>query len=887
MKRRFRLSIGERGVRKDVASEIQFHIEMRTRELIAGGIPPERARAEAIAAFGSVLAIEAECRDERRRTVREHGVREGFWVLVRDIQYAARTLWRARGFTFAALLTLALGIGANSAIFSMVNGVLLRRLPYANADRLVVINHPVKSLDIGDIGFSPLEKADYQAQVPKIQALVEYHSMSFDILGHGDPRRVQTGVVSADFFSVLGVTPMLGRTFLKGEDQDGAAPVLVLSYQFWVNELGADSSIIGKTFTMNDRSHTVVGILPPLPSFPNRNDVWMPISSCPFRSSPRVKTSRTARMVSLLAELPPNETAAQAKQDMHMVEQRMHAEYPTAYKNVADADVSVTPLHTSMTDDARPAFLLLLGIAGLVLLVACINVAHLTLARQLTRQREMAIRTALGAGRGRLLRQLLMESLLLSMVGGALGLGVARVGLSGLTQFASRMTSRADEIVLDWRVMLFTLGVAVVAGLAFAIVPTLSDRTDVVSRLRDGGGATAGAGRSRLRGVLVVGEVALAFIVLIGAGLALRSFAKLLTTVPGYDPQNVVTARVDLNFTKYAKAADIRPFTAALLDRLRAAPGVTAVALANQFPASSSQPQNLSTFIIRGSPNPDSAHVPRAEVNFVSPDYFKVLGVPMVSGNGFAGGVDRDTANVSVVLSAAAARRYFPNGDAMGKQLSLGGDQWVTIAGVAGDVRQFGPAADVAEELYIPYWVQPVRDIRVLVRSTARSSFSPKLLQRIVHELDPQQPVIQIETLEDARRDVLASPRQTAFLLGAFAVLALVIAAAGLGGVIAYSVGQRTSEFGIRMALGAERSSILGLVLGQGVRLVVFGVALGAVGSLAFGAGVAKLFYGVARTDPVTYATVSALFLIVAMLACLIPARRATAIDPASAFKAS
>ncbi len=889
MRRLFRLSFGERGVRKDVASEIQFYIEMRTRELIAAGVPAERARAQALAAFGNVGAIEAECRDERRQLVRSTSVWESVGALVRDLQYATRTLLRAPGFTLAALATLALGIGANSAIFSMVNGVLLRRLPYANADRVVVVEHPVKSLDAGDIGFSVPELADYRAEVPKVRGLVEYHSMSFDILGHGDPRRVQTGVVSADFFNVLGVKAFIGRTFVKGEDLDGAAPVLVLSYQFWVDQLGADSSIIGTTFTMNDRAHTVIGVLPPLPPFPNRNDVWMPVSSCPFRSSEAMKSDRAMRMVSVLAELPPGETAAQAQRDMSIVDARLHTAYPAAYKNVSDERVTATPIHASMTDEARPAFLVLLGIAGLVLLVACINVAHLTLARQLGRQRELAIRTALGAGRRRLLRQLLVESLLLSLAGGALGLVVARVGLAALAQFASRFTARADDIVLDWRVTVFTLGVATLAGIVFAVVPMVGDRTDVVSRLRDGGGATAGAGaaRTRLRGMLVVGEVALAFVVVVGAGLALRSFAKLLTSAPGYDPQNVITARVDMNFTKYAKSADTRRFTNALLDRLRATPGVAAVAVANEFPASSSQPQNRSTFTIRGRVASDSAHIPRAEVNFVSPDYFKVLGVAMVDGEGLANGVDHDTANVAVVISAAAGRRYFPSGGAIGKQLSFDGDHWATISGVAGDVRQFGPAADVAEEVYVPYWTQPVRDIRVLVRATTRSAFSATLLQRIVHEVDPQQPVIQIETLEDARRDVLASPRQTALLLGAFAVLALAIAAAGLGGVIAYSVSQRTAEFGIRMALGAERSSILALVLGQAMRLVVAGVVLGGVASLVFGAGIAKLLYGVPRTDPLTYAGVSIVFVAVAIAACLIPARRATAIDPASAFKAS
>jgi len=885
MKRRFHLSIGERGVQKDVASELAFYIDMRTRELIAAGVPPDQALADATAAFGNVGAIEAACRDERRRDVRSRAWRERIASVGGDLRYAVRTLTHTPGYTVAALFTLALGIGANSAIFSMVNGVLLRRLPYANAEHLIVLQQPVASLGIGDIAFSPLEVADVRAGMPRA-AIDEYHSMSFDLLGHGEPRHVQTGVVSADFFRELGVRPLLGRTFADGEDQDGAAPVLVLSYQFWVDQLGADSSIIGQSFTMNDRQHVVIGVLPPLPPYPDRNDVWMPISSCPFRSSPQVKSTRTARMVSMVARLPDDMTPAEAQRRLSLVEARLHAAYPDAYKGVRDATITATPVHASMTDSARPAFLVLLGIAGLVLLVACINVAHLTLARQLRRQRELAIRVALGAGRRRLLRQLVTESLLLSIAGGALGLVVARVAMGALGQFASQFTVRADAIVLDWRVTLFALGIAIVAGLVFGVLPLAADRHDVVSRLRDGA-STAGTGRVRLRGALVVGEVALAFVVLVGAGLAIRSFARLMSTAPGYDPQNVVTARLVLNFTKYKTRHDMRALGDQLLQRLQGAPGVVAAAVANEFPASSSQPRNLSLFSIRGRPAPDSLHQPKAEVNVVSADYFRTVGVPIVAGRAFTA-ADRDTLNVALIVSASAARRYFPNESPIGKQLSFNnGKSWYTVVGESGDVRQFGPAVDIPEQVYAPFASTGTNDVRVLIRESNPTALGARLIDQIVHSIDPQQPVIDVETLADARRDVLASPRETALLLSGFAALALAIAAAGLGGVMAYSVGQRTSEFGIRMALGAERASILRLVLAQGLWLVVVGVAIGIGGSIAFGAGMSKLLTGVPRSDPLTYAGVAAVFLIVAMLACLVPARRATAIDPASAFRAS
>jgi len=887
VKRVFRVSFGERGVRRDVASEIAFHIEMRTRELVASGMSPDRARAEAIAAFGDPTIIEAATRDERRRVVRRKDWRDYALSVAQDVRYAVRTLRRAPGFTAAVLVTLALGIGVNTAIFSMVNGVLLRRLPYAHGDRLITLEHPVRSLAINDIGFSPTEAADFRASLSSLDGLAEYHSMSFDLLGHGEPRRVQTGVVSADFFDLLGVRPLLGRAFIRGEDHDGAAPVLLLSYRFWMTALGGDSSIVGQTFTMNDRQHLVIGILPPLPAYPDRNDVWMPVSSCPFRSNPRVKSQRQSRMVAIVGRMAPGKGAADAQREAAALEARWHTVYPASYgPAIKDAAVKVTPLRTSMTQSAAPAFLVLLAVAGLVLLVACINVAHLTLARHLGRQRELAIRTALGAGRRRLLRQLLTESVMLSLAGGAMGLVGAAAVIGALARYTTRFTPRAEEIVLDWRVALFTFAIAALAGVAFGIIPVFAQGRDVVSRLRDGGATTSGNPRVRLRGLLVIGEVALAFVILIGAGLMIRSFARLVTTSPGYDLQNVVTARVDLNFTKYSSAAPIQRFTEDLIERLSSDGSVKSVALATEFPASSSNAQNLSTFVLRGRDVADSSRLPKAEVSVVSPGYFGVLGVPIMSGRAF-GPADRDTAAPVAMISASAARKYFAGGDAVGKQISFNREQWATIIGVAGDVRQFGPASDVPEQIYLPLTLTRVRDLRVLVRSNAGAAATSTLIRQTVHAIDPNQPVTDVVTLEDARRDVIASPRLTTALLTAFALLALVIAAAGLAGVIAYSVSQRTQEFGIRMALGAERQAILALVVRQGLRLALIGVLLGALAARVTAHSLTTLLYGVQATDVATYLGVAAVFVVVALIACVVPARRATAIDPAATIRAS
>jgi predicted permease len=455
-----------------------------------------------------------------------------------------------------------------------------------------------------------------------------------------------------------------------------------------------------------------------------------------------------------------------------------------------------------------------------------------------------------------------------------------------MSSLAARFTARAGDIVLDWRVVLFTLGVAVVTGLVFGIIPVFADSSNLASRLRDGS-ATASGGKLRLRNALVVGEVALAFVVLVSAGLTLRNLAKLVNTNPGYDPQNVVTAHIDLNWTKYKNGSMSRQFANELIARLQATNGVRAVAVADAFPASSSSPQNRNGFDVRGQLVADTLRRPKAEVGSVSPDYFRAIGAELRAGRAFTD-ADRDTSALVAIVSQSAARRYFAAGDAIGKQISFdGGKQWLTIVGVVADVRQYGPTADVAEQVYRPYAVFTVRDLRLVMRTNANPQFATNLVRQTVHSIDPEQPVVDIMTLEQARQDSIASPRLTTILLGLFAVLALAIAAAGLGGVMAYSVGQRTQEFGIRMALGAERGGILRLVLGQGIRLVVVGLVIGGLTSRAVAHAIEKQLYGVKSTDPLTYAGVAVLFIVVAALACLVPARRATAVDPVSAFKAS
>ena len=456
MKRLFRLSASVPDVPRDVRSEIQFHLEMRAQEFVAAGLTPEAARLAATQAFGDVKTIEAECHRLATQRARERARRNTMSDLAQDLRYALRTLRKSPGFTFVAIVTLALGIGANTAIFSMIRGVLLRPLPYREGDRLVHLRQPAALAGVENAGFSVKEMQDYHAATRTLEATVEYHSMPFILLGRGEPRRVQTGVVSADYFKVMGAKPLFGRTFRPGEDAPGAAPVLVLSYGFWKHQLGGDSTIVGRTFEMNDRIHTVVGVLPPVPQYPAENDLYVPASACPFRAAEGTIQNRSARMLQLFGRLRPGVTLEQAGTELETVAARVHATYPESYSKTQGFGIGVASLQDELTRQARPTLLLLLGTAFFVLVIACANVANLTLARLVRREREMALRSALGADRSRLLRQLLTEGGLLSLAGGALGLALAASGVQLLAAFAARFTARSGEIAVDGPVLAFT-----------------------------------------------------------------------------------------------------------------------------------------------------------------------------------------------------------------------------------------------------------------------------------------------------------------------------------------------------------------------------------------------------------------------------------------------
>jgi len=806
-------------------------------------------------------------------------------TVLNDVRLALRGFRGTPGFAGAVLLTLALGIGANTAIFSVIDAVLLRPLPYANGDRIVHLVQPAEGAGVENAGFSPLEVQDYRSQSRALDAVVEYHSMPFTLLGGAEPQRVQTGVVSAGFFDAFGVRALHGRTFLPADDEQGAAPVLVLSYEYWQRVYRGDPGIVGKSFTMNDRSHLVVGVLPPMPQYPGVNDIYMPTTACPFRNGAQWPHNRTARGLTVFGRLRTGSTAQAAQADLAALSARLHAQYPEAYPVTDGYAVRAALLHDELSRSARPTLLALLATTIFLLVIVCANVANLTMARLVRREHEMAVRTALGATRGRLLQQLLTENLLLALAGGTLGVLVAAWGVDALATFAGRFTTRASEIRLDLRVLCFAFGVSLSTGVLLGCLPALPARQSLAADLRAGSGATGSRGRLRARSALIVAQVAISFALLTGAGLMLRTLLKLQQVQTGFDAEKVLTARVDLNWTRYREREKISAFADGLLRRLHEMPGVVAAGIGGSVPLDGNTNPNGLNLRIEGQPV-DGVVQPRAELDTFTPDYFRAMGIPLLTGRDLTD-ADRPPATEVVLVNQSFARHWL-GPDPVGRRLSAdGGKTWISVAGVVADVKQHGLEREPADEIWTGLAFNANRDLRLVVRSRAAPLSLERGIREAVRSLDAEQPVTEVRPLTQVRADALSAPRLTALLLGAFALLALGITAAGIGGVIAYSVGQRTQEIGIRMALGAEPSSVLRMILRQGMALITLGLALGLLGGLAVSRVMAGLVFGIAARDPVTFLAGAGVLAAVGALACFVPARRASEVDPMIALRSA
>ena len=863
-------------VERELDEEVRFHLEMEIEQHVRNGMSPDDARRRAYKAFGGFEQIKEECRDAR-------GTRliDNLW---QDVRFGARTLAKRPGFSIAVIAVLALGIGANTAIFSAVNGVLLQPLDYEHGERLVLLRQQAPAAGIQSTGFSPQELTDYRKMSRTLDAIVEYHMMWFILLGGEHPARVQTGVVSWDFFDIFGAVPHLGRSFRPEDEAPGSEAVLILSHDYWLEAFEGDPDVVGRLFEMNDQPHRVIGVLPPIPEYPNDNDVYMPVSHCPFRSDPEIVADRDARTSQAFGRMKRGVSIDEVEADFAAITAGLSAKYPESYPNDRGLGVESVPLLEELTRRARPTFILLLATAGMVLLIACANVANLMLARAMRREREMAIRSAMGAGRARLLRQMTVESLMLTLAGGGLGLILAVNGLDLLVSFADRFTPRAAGIAIDGWVLLFALGVSVLTGLIFGLLPALPVRRSLLESLREGfSDASASVGRQIARNGLVVAQVAISFVLLISAGLMVRSLIQLNRVDPGFDPENVLTMRIDLNFSKYTDYEENIRFFRSLLDGLGKHPDVITAAVSGTFPLNEISPGS-EQFMIEGSAEADMPDRFSADFVAVSPDYFRTVGVPVISGRAFSDD-DLDESTLVVIVNESLARHHWGERSPVGERISPDGEGWIEIVGVVGDVKQESLIDEIEDQMYVPiYQVTPLSST-VLVRTAGEPTIMANGVQDLVRNIDSEQPVDNFRTLEKVRSDSIASPRLTTILISLFAALSVTITAAGIAAVIALAVSQRTHEIGVRTALGATAFEVLWMVMRQGLTLIGVGLLLGVAGSLVLVRFMTAVLFEVDPTDPVTFLAVAIMVVSVASAACFIPARRAVTIDPMSALR--
>ena len=805
-------------------------------------------------------------------------------TLWQDLRFGLRMFLKNPGFTLVAVIAIALGIGVNSAIFSVVNSLLLRPLQFEQPERLVQVWETIPQRGRFEVPASFPNFADWRDQNQVFEQTVAYSGWSFNLTGSAEPERIRSAIVSPEFFPTLGIQPILGRTLLPGEDQPGKDLSVVISRRLWQRRFNSDPAVVGRTVDLNGKSFTVVGVVAPaagLPGLSDDTELWAPVSQGV------ALTARRAHYLNVIARLKPGVGREQAQAEMDRLAAALSRQYPEAN---ADRGLRVVPLQEQVVGNVRPALLVLLGAVVFVLLIASTNVANMLLARASARQKEVAIRTALGAGRWRLVRQLLTESLLLALAGGTAGLLLALWGTDLLVAFGPSDLPRVKEVAVDGRVLAFTFAVSVLTGLVFGLVPALqASRPELNETLKEGGrSATGGVARRRVRSLLVVTEVTLSLVLLIGAGLLLKSFFRLRAVNPGFNPQNVLTMQLDLTGPNYQKGSQVIPFHDQLLERVKALPGVEAAATTSFVPIAPDADFARLSFVIEGQ-TPDPADRPVAFYNAVSPDYFRTMQVPVLRGRAFDEHDVRGSQGVAIV-NETLARRYFSGSDPVGRRITLNDEgpkevDWATIIAVVKDTKPRELAGEPVAEMYMPYAQQPEPNMALMIRTEGSPEAVAAAVRREVLALDRGQPVYSVRTLPAVMSEAVAAPRFRTLLLGAFAALALVLAVVGIYGVMSYAVTQRTHEFGVRMALGAQGTDVLKLVVGRGMALALAGVLLGLVASFALTRVLAGLLYGVTPTDPVTFACVSLLLMTVALAACLIPARRAAKVDPVVALR--
>jgi putative ABC transport system permease protein len=808
-----------------------------------------------------------------------------------DLRYALRSLSRARGFAAAVVLTLGLGIGANTAIFSVVRGVLLKPLPHRDGGRLVYLRQSVQGPGGDDIAFSVPEIDDFRESSKTLGGIAEYSPMTFTMVENGEAVRIDVGLITGNYFSVMGLSPVLGRAFNAGDDGPGAAPVMMLTHDYWQSRFGSDSAVVGKSLHVNGRAVPVVGVLQSAPAFPQRMDALMNMVNSEHHISAMMVTGRTHRMTQMIARLAPGATLPQARADVAAVTARVHAEYPEAYDAGSGYQVTLTPFQEVLGQKAKLTLWLLMGAAAFVLVIACANVTNLTLMRGVRREHELVVRAALGAGTARLRKLLLAENLILAFLGGGLGLLIAFGGVGMLIAFAGRMSPRAGEIRVDGVVLAFTLALTLVVTVLLSYAPKLAGEHALGATLAAGGKrTTGGVKRQRLQQTLVVAQIAVSVVLLTGAGLLTRTMQRLSVVDDGLTGGNRLTLQVPPDYTQ------LHEKSVALYERIQsrvaAIPGVKDVGLGSTVPLRS----ELFALDIKaeGRPVAPGEAQPHAEGRTASPEYFRAAGIPLLKGREFAS-TDRTGTGLVVILNKTLADRLFPGQDPVGRRVAWTGEvlkfigvsgDWRTVIGVVGDTKDGGLDAEKIPVLFAPFAQAEVFGSSLVIESAGDPAALATAATRAVRDVAPEQPIEKVLTLDQIRDESVAPRRLNALLVASFGLLAVLIAAVGIAGVLAFSVSARTNEIGIRMTLGADASKVQRMILGEGGVLLALGLSLGVVGALFLSRLIRGLLFGVAPHDPVTLAAVALLMAAVGIAACWIPAARAARIDPGVAIRA-
>ena len=875
----------------EIVEELSQHLEEEYERAVCSGASEDEARRQVLEELNTPTLLGRELKHVERRGSQElitSGDQRNvnvFADLMQDIRYALRMLAKNPAFTAIAIVALALGIGANSAIFSVVNAVLLRPLPFKHPEQLVMLWENASHMGFPQNTPSPANFLDWQKQSQSFTGMAAMAERSFNLTGVGEPERLDGRRVSANLFDLLGVPAALGRTFVPDDDRPGTH-VVVLSYSLWQRRFGSDPEIIGRALALNGESYTIIGVVPrfvQLPGFENRKDqLWMPIAFPPEEAA-----QRGNHFLEVIARLKSGVTLKQAQAEMETIAARLAGQYPDDNTRIGAV---VVPLHEQVVGDMKPALLVLLGAVAFVLLISCANVANLLLARAAVRQKEIALRLAIGASRARLTRQFLTESVLLALFGAGFGLLLALAGIRILKTFIPSTISQVDAITIDARVLMFTALLAVITGIAFGIAPAIhGSHLNLNDTLKEGGRDSSGGRKgNRARGLLVIGEVAVSFVLLVGAGLLINSFLHLRNLDPGFRVDHLLTMKVDLSEVKYPDRDRRAAFFDEVIRRVRALPGVQSAAVAGNLPLTYNG--DSMTISVEGVPDPPPDQRPDVIYRVIGPDYFRTMGIPIIRGRDLT---DQDKADAKdvVVISEKTAQYFWPGQDPIGKRLKPGSITsnipWRQVIGIVKDVRQNDLIAPPKMQMYFNYrQLKTLTANALVVRTTIDPMSLAPSVRNVIWSVDKDQTVADIDTMDNIVAEALARQRFSMLLLGLFAVLALLLASVGIYGVISYSVAQRTREIGIRIALGARRADVLQMTVKQGLKLVGAGMMLGLIAAFLLTRVMASLLFGISATDPITFVGISLVLVAVAIIASYVPALRATRVDPIIALRA-